>query len=102
LVVAFKVLHRLVLAEKSMSLSTEELDLVGFLVAQVASLSSSLVEVVACKASIAVSSTPPPVAHEVMDLQPNLVASLATPLAVVDASVVIIGSSPSPVVALEL
>jgi hypothetical protein len=70
LAVAFEVLHRLNMAEKNMSLSTEELDLVEFLVAQVALLISSLaVEVeVAGEAAIAESLAPPPVACEVVDL----------------------------------
>jgi hypothetical protein len=56
-------------------LSVKELDLVDFLVTQVASLSSSLAEVVACEAAITVSRTPPLVGGEVMDLQSNLVVS---------------------------
>jgi hypothetical protein len=67
-----------------MSLSVEELDLIELLVAQVASLSSSLAMEVACKATIAEMSTPP-VAHEV-----------------VDALVVITGSSTNAMVAMEL
>jgi hypothetical protein len=101
LAVAFNVLHRLILAGKSRSLSAEELDLVGFLVAQVASLSPSLAAVVPCETDTAVSSTPPPVAREVVDLQSDLVVSPASTPVVVDASV-IVRSSPSLAVALEL
>jgi hypothetical protein len=54
LAIAFEVLHRLDMAERSRSLSKEEPDLVEFLVAQVTSLSSSL----AYKASIVESSVP--------------------------------------------
>jgi hypothetical protein len=54
-----------------MSLSAEELDLVEFLVAQVASLSSSLAMEMTCEAAIAVSLAPPPLAREVIDLQPG-------------------------------
>jgi hypothetical protein len=51
LVVAFEVLHHLDMAEKSRSLSAEELDLVEFLVAQVASLSSLAMEMT-CESTI--------------------------------------------------
>jgi hypothetical protein len=57
------------MAEKSKSLSVEELDLVEFLVAQVASLSSSLTVEMTCEATIAVSPAPPLLACEAMDLQ---------------------------------
>jgi hypothetical protein len=62
-----------------MSLSTKELDLVEFLVAQVASLSSSLaVEVeVAGEAVVTESSDLPPMACEVVSLQPISVVSPA-------------------------
>jgi hypothetical protein len=56
------------MAEKSRSLSVEELDLVEFLVAQVASLSSSLTVEMTCEATIAVSPAPL-LACEAMDLQ---------------------------------
>jgi hypothetical protein len=62
LAVVFEVLHRLKVVAKSRWLSTEELDLIEFLVAQVTSLSSSL----ACKAATTESPVPPPVAHEVV------------------------------------
>jgi hypothetical protein len=42
LAVAFELLHHFNMVKKSRSLSTEELDLIEFLVTQVASLSSSL------------------------------------------------------------
>jgi hypothetical protein len=42
LAVALELLHRLDMAEKSKSLCPEELDLIQFLIIQVASLSSSL------------------------------------------------------------
>jgi hypothetical protein len=64
LAIAFKVLHSLDMAEKNMSLSKEELDLIEFLVAQVASLSSSLT----CEDVIAKSLVPPLVASKVVDL----------------------------------
>jgi hypothetical protein len=51
LVVSFEVLHHLDMAEKSRSLSAEELDLVEFLVAQVASLSSLAMEMT-CESTI--------------------------------------------------
>jgi hypothetical protein len=62
-----------------MSLSTKELDLIEFLVAQVASLSSSLaVEVeVAGEAVVTESSDLPPMACEVVSLQPIPVVLLA-------------------------
>jgi hypothetical protein len=68
--VAFKVLHHFNMAEKNMLLSAEELDLVEFLVAQVASLSCCLavkVEVVG-EAAIAEALAPPSVACEVTNL----------------------------------
>jgi hypothetical protein len=74
--IAFKVLHCLEMAEKSRSLSTEELEHVEFLVAQVASLSSSL----ACEAATAESPTPPSVAREVINLQSDPIVPSATPL----------------------
>jgi hypothetical protein len=57
--ITFKVLHCLDMAGRSRSLSKEELDLVQFLVTQVASLSSSL----ACETSFAESSVPTPMAR---------------------------------------
>jgi hypothetical protein len=70
LVVPFEMLHCLDMAEKGRSLSAEELDLIEFLIAQVASLSSSLaVEVEAVgKAVVAESPYLPPVTCEVMSL----------------------------------
>jgi hypothetical protein len=56
LAIAFEVLHRLKMAVKSRLLSTEELDLIEFLLTLVASLSSSL----ACKAAAVESPMPPP------------------------------------------
>jgi hypothetical protein len=64
----------------------EELDLVECLVAQVASLSSSL----ACEVAIVESPTPPP-----MDLQSNFVIPSATPL-IVDALAAVVGSLIAP------
>jgi hypothetical protein len=75
LVVTFKVLHRLDIAERRMSLSTLELDLIEFLVAQVALLSSSL----ACEVVITESPAPPSVACEVADLQSDLVIPSVIP-----------------------
>jgi hypothetical protein len=99
LAVTFEVLHHVGMAAKSRSLSTEELDLVGFLVTQVASLSSSLVVEMTCEAAITVPLAPPPLAREVMDLQPGPVVSPAPPPVVVDASVSVVGSSTTPLVA---
>jgi hypothetical protein len=101
LAVAFEVLHHLRMAEKSRSLSTEELDLVEFLVAQVALLSSSLMVEVVCKAAITVSPVPPSSTCEVMDMQPSLIISLAPPPMAMDAPVVVARSSPTPAVAWE-
>jgi hypothetical protein len=99
LVVAFKVLHRLDMAEKNMSLSAEELDLVKFLVAQVVSLSYSLAVEMTCEATIDESSAPPPLACKAVDLQSGLVVSPTHPPVVVDASVVIVGSLTTRMVA---
>jgi hypothetical protein len=86
-----------------MSLSTKELDLVEFLVAQVASLSSSLaVEVeVAGEAVVTESSDLPPMACEVVSLQPIPVVLLAPSYdrGYIDRWVV---PPPPPTVALEL
>jgi hypothetical protein len=59
LAIAFEVLHHLKVVAKSWLLSMEELDLIEFLVAQVAALSSSL-------AATTESSAPPPVVREVV------------------------------------
>jgi hypothetical protein len=58
-VVALEVLHHLNMAVKSRSLAVEELDLIEFLVDQVALLSSSLVRKVACEDVMAESSVLP-------------------------------------------
>jgi hypothetical protein len=79
LAIAFELLHRFDMAEKNTSLSMEVFDLIEFLVAQVASLSSFLAVEVACEAIIAESSTLPPVACKAMDLQSVIIISLATP-----------------------
>jgi hypothetical protein len=97
LVIAFEVLHRLDMAERSRSLSTIEFDLIEFLVTQVASLSSSL----ACETILTKSSTPPLVACEVADLQSDLVIPSAIRPEVVDALAAIVGSSTPHVVVLE-
>jgi hypothetical protein len=76
LAIAFKVLHCLDMVEKSRSLSTEEFDLVEFLVAQDASLSSSL----ACEVVTIELSMPPPMACEptpVEALTPDLQLTIA-------------------------
>jgi hypothetical protein len=73
--IVFEVLHRLKMAVKSRMLSVEELDLIEFLVAQVASLSSSLT----CKVATVESSTPPPLAREAVFLQPDPVVPSVTP-----------------------
>jgi hypothetical protein len=77
LAVAFEVLHGLDMAEKSGSLSMEEHDLVEFLVAQVASLNSSLAVEVAGKVVVVESLDLPPVTCEVMSLRPIPVVSPA-------------------------
>jgi hypothetical protein len=64
LAIAIEVLRLLNMAERSRSLSKEELNLVEFLVAQVAPWSSSL----ACEASFAETSVPTPVVCQVTDL----------------------------------
>jgi hypothetical protein len=83
-----------------MSLSTKELDLVEFLVAQVASLSSSLAVEVAGEAVVTESSDLPPMACEVVSLQPIPVVLLAPSYdrGYIDRWVV----PPPPTVALEL
>jgi hypothetical protein len=98
LAIAFEVHHRLKVAAKSRLLSVEELDLIEFLVAQVASLSSSL----ACKAATAESSTSPPLAREVVILQSDSGVPYAHRLAVGDVSTVVIRYSTPPPMALEL
>jgi hypothetical protein len=98
LAIAFEVFHRLKMATKIRLLSVDELDLIEFLVAQVASLSSSL----ACKVVAAESSVPLPVSCEVMILQCDPVVPSASPRVVGDASAVIVGSSAPPSVAFEL
>jgi hypothetical protein len=65
LAIAFIVLRRLDMTGRSRSLSKEELNLVEFLYAQVASLSSSL----AYEASIAELPLPTSVACQIIDLQ---------------------------------
>jgi hypothetical protein len=96
---AFEVLHRFDMDERNKSLSMEELDLIEFLVAQVASLSSSL-------AVDTVSPTLSPVACEVVDLQYTFGVSIAPPRPplpiVVDAPANFIGSLTPPMVALVL
>jgi hypothetical protein len=99
LAIAFEVLHRLDMAEKSRSLSAEELDLVEFLVTQVASLSSSSVVELTCEVAIAVSLAPPLLAREAMNLQPGPVVSPSPPPAAMDASVAVVESSTTPAVA---
>jgi hypothetical protein len=102
LVVAFEVLHRLDMAEKSRSLFTEELDLIEFLVTQDALLRSSLAVEVACEAAIAESLTPTLVAREVVDSKADFIVSPAHSLAIMDALVVIIRSSTTPAAAFVL
>jgi hypothetical protein len=100
--VAFELLHHFDLAEKSRSLSLEELDLIEFLVAQVALLSFSLAIEEPCDVVVAEPQDIFSVACELVELQPNFVSSSATPPVVMDMPVAIIGS-PSPLVeALEL
>jgi hypothetical protein len=102
LAIAFKLLYRFDLAEKSMSLFVEELDLVEFLVAQVALLIFSLAMEEACKGIIVELHDLSLVACEAVELLSDIVSSFATRTAVVDVPVVIVGS-PSPLAeALEL
>jgi hypothetical protein len=61
LAIAYELLHNFDMAEKNMSLSMEELDLIEFLVAQVVLLSSSLAVEVTCEAVVAESLTRPSV-----------------------------------------
>jgi hypothetical protein len=89
LVVTFEVLHHLRMAEKNRSLFAEELDLVEFLVAQVALLSSSLMIVVVGETAFTMSLAPPLATHEVVAMQPDHVVSSAHPPVVVHALVVI-------------
>jgi hypothetical protein len=94
LAVAFEVLHRLKVAVKSKLLSTDELGLIEFLLAQVASLRSSLAWKVA--------TTESPVARELMFLQSDPDAPCARHRVVGDVSAIVVRSSPPPSVALEL
>jgi hypothetical protein len=73
-------------------LSIEELDLIEFLVAQVASLSYSLT----CEVVHTESSAPPPVACEVADLQSDLIVPYGIPPMVVDAPSAVVRSSIPP------
>jgi hypothetical protein len=98
LAVTFEVLHRLKVAAKSRLLSMEELDLIEFLVAHVASLSSSL----ACKAATIESPAPPPEARQVVFPQSDPSVPYAHRHAVGDVSATIVRSSTPPSVALEL
>jgi hypothetical protein len=85
-------------------LSVEELDLIEFLVAQVASLSSSLT----CKVATVESSTPPPLAREAVFLQPDMLSPQLPPPpspivpAAGDVLVGVVRTLTSPLVALEL
>jgi hypothetical protein len=67
------------MVKKSRSLSTEQLDLIEFLVAQVTSLSSSLAMEVACEDVIIEPQALPSVECEVVELQSHNVVSFATP-----------------------
>jgi hypothetical protein len=94
-VIAFKLLYRFDLAEKSMSLFVKELDLDEFLVTQVALPIFSLAMEEACEGIIAEPHALSLVACEVVELLSDIVSSFATRTAVVDVPVVIVGS-PSP------
>jgi hypothetical protein len=83
---------------KSRLLSTDELGLIEFLLAQVASLRSSL----AWKVATTESPVPPLVARELMFLQSDPDAPCAHHRAVGDVSAIVVRSSPPPSVALEL
>jgi hypothetical protein len=74
LAVAFELLHHFDLAEKSRSLSSEELDLIKFLVAQVALLSFSLAMEDPCEVVIVELQDLSSVACEVMELQSDIVS----------------------------
>jgi hypothetical protein len=77
-VVGFELLHWFDMVEKSRPLSMEEINLIEFLVAPVAVLSSSLAVEVACNTVIVGLPTLPLVACEVVDLQSDIVISSAT------------------------
>jgi hypothetical protein len=77
LAIAFKVLHRLHMVEKSRSLYVKELDLVEFLVAQVALLSSCPTVEVVCEVAFIMSPAPPSATCKVMDMNPGLIFSSA-------------------------
>jgi hypothetical protein len=92
------VLRRFKVVAKSRLLFAEELDLIEFLVAQIASLSSSL----AHKVVTVKSPMPPPMAHEIMIPQSDPIVLCAHRRAVGDASIAIVRSSTPPLVDLEL
>jgi hypothetical protein len=77
LAIAFKVLHCLHMVEKSRSLYAKELDLVEFLVAQVALLSSCPTVEVVCEVAFIMSPAPPSATCKVMDMNPGLIFSSA-------------------------
>jgi hypothetical protein len=101
-VVVFELLHRFDMVKKSRSLSAKELDLIEFLVDQVASFNTSLVVEVACEDVIDESPTLPSAACEAVEFQSDIVVSSATPPAVVGKPVVVVRSSTPPAVTLEL
>jgi hypothetical protein len=101
-VVVFELLHRFDMVKKSRSLFAKELDLIEFLVDQVASLSTSLVVEVACEDVIDESPALPSAACEAVEFQSDIVVSSATPPAVVGKPVVVVRSSTPPTVTLEL
>lgn len=76
--VGFELLHWFDMVEKSRPLSLEEINLIEFLVAPVAVLSSSLSVEVACNTVIVGLPTLPLVACEVVDLQSDIVILSAT------------------------
>jgi hypothetical protein len=96
-------LHCFNMGEKNRSMPVEKLDLIEFLVAQVALLCSSLAVELACKIVVTESLALPLVPCEVMELQSDIVVvSFGTPPVVVDVPATVVGSSTSLAVALEL
>jgi hypothetical protein len=93
LVVAFELLHRFDLAKKNKSMSAEELDLIEFLVAQVALLSFSLVMEEACDIVVAEPHALSSVTCEVVES--GMVSSFVTPAAVMDVQIAIV-TEPHP------
>jgi hypothetical protein len=102
-VIAFKLLYRFDLAEKSMSLFVEELDLDEFLVTQVALLIFSLAMEEACEGIIAEPHALSLVACEVVDVPVVIVGSPSPLTETLELQAIAVIRSPSPFAdALEL